>query len=514
MIGKVGTVPTGVSVGTVKRQRGFVWTLGSGTVVFVSAVLVAFARSYSLAGSIAIFVLIGAIVAASIRPIAGVYAIVFLTLIGDSDTAPWLLFSWNFSSRETSLYLSEKLFISPLEVLVVATTIFWLISDRPRGIVTGPVFRATALFVGFVAYGFVFGIGSGGDIRVALFEGRAMFLLLPIYMLIVNLFDAAALKRLMWTAVAASLVNALVALLYFDGLNSVERAGLEALGEHAAALQWNVILVLTIMLFFYSAGSIWLRVLMLTVCLPVMFVYVTAQRRAAVVGLVLAVGVVLLAMLWHRRGRFLVLAPILFIVLVGYVGVFWNSTSSAGFPAQAIKTIVASDQISEEDRGSGLYRQIENFDLNFTIRSAPLTGLGFGREFYRPIALPDISFFEFYRYIPHNTILWMWIKTGFLGFMSMFLMFAVAIRAGAQTFVTRAHTMNGLLALLGVTYVLMYIVFAFVDIAWDARSMVLLALSFALCSQHERDRPAWEEPAPEHESSNAGGIVRLGAGVN
>ena len=47
-----------------------------------------------------------------------------------------------------------------------------------------------------------------------------------------------------------------------------------------------------------------------------------------------------------------------------------------------------------------------------TIKAKPITGLGFGQRFYRPFPLPDISFFPFYEYMPHNSVLWIWIKTG------------------------------------------------------------------------------------------------------
>ncbi len=375
MISKVGDAPSMVSVESVRRQRGVVWAIGSAAVVLLCAVLVTFAGSYSLGGSIAVLVLIGAIVAASIRPILGVYAIVFLTLIGDSVTAPWLLFSWNFSSRETLLYLSDKLFISPLEVLVAATTLFWLLGDRPRRFVAGPVFWATAVFTCFVGYGFVYGFVRGGDLRISLFEGRAMFLLLAVYALIVNMFDADALRRLTWTALAAILVHALVAMGHYNGLSNLERDGLESLGEHPAAVHWNVILILAIVLLVYPAGSAWFRFVVFAMCVPVGFVYLAAQRRAAIAGLVVAVAVVLLSLLWQRRAKFFVIAPVLAIVLAGYTAAFWNSTSTLGFPAQAIKTIIgAEDALSEEDRGSDMYRQIENFDLNYTIRA--LAGAG------------------------------------------------------------------------------------------------------------------------------------------
>ena len=128
-----------------------------------------------------------------------------------------------------------------------------------------------------------------------------------------------------------------------------------------------------------------------------------------------------------------------------------------------------------------MYREFERYDLWYTIRSDPLRGLGFGRQFYQPITLPDISFFVFWQYLPHNSILWVWIKTGFLGFVAMLYLFARTVQRGAIT-VARVTDPNHLafsIAALG--YVIMYIVFAYVDIAWDARATIFLAFAMAWC---------------------------------
>ncbi len=92
----------------------------------------------------------------------------------------------------------------------------------------------------------------------------------------------------------------------------------------------------------------------------------------------------------------------------------------------------------------------------------------------------------------------------------MLLMFAVVIRAGARTFFSRTDELSRVLALVGLAYVFMYIVFAWVDIAWDARSLVFLALSFALCSQYERDdldRVVRPELAEQELSTIDGGVI-------
>ncbi len=91
---------------------------------------------------------------------------------------------------------------------------------------------------------------------------------------------------------------------------------------------------------------------------------------------------------------------------------------------QAVKTVIAPGQLSLEDQSSDLYRQIEAYDIWYTIRSNELFGVGFGQQFLRPWQLPDISFFVFWEYMPHNSILWIWMKMGIGGFMAMLYLIA------------------------------------------------------------------------------------------
>ena len=98
-----------------------------------------------------------------------------------------------------------------------------------------------------------------------------------------------------------------------------------------------------------------------------------------------------------------------------------------GFGAIAIKSVIAPGALSKEDESSDLYRRIENYDLVYTAHAKPLTGVGFGKPFYRPVPLPDISFDVFYQYIPHNSILWIWLKTGYLGFVALLFVIAATL---------------------------------------------------------------------------------------
>jgi hypothetical protein len=425
------------------------------------------------------------------RPIAGVYLIMFCTLIGDNATASWYPFAKNMSSSESIFYLGDGVIVSPLEVFLVVTMIAWLLNYQDRlgqQVRVGRQFRRGTLlyplmgFTFFVLYGYVQGMRTGGDRNVALWEMRPLLYVPLFYVLVTQLLTTRRqYVRLFQVAMVAVFVHAVFAINYFRGLPAVERAELESLGEHGASIHIDALLLLVLALLLIKGCSPLLRVGMLLLAIPCIAAYAMAERRAAVVALV--VGIVMFSIVLHRRNRraFWWFVPITTVVGLGYLAAFWNAQGSLGFAAQAIKSVIAPGQLSEADRSSDVYREFERYDLWYTIRSDPLRGLGFGRQFYQPIPLPDISFFVFWQYLPHNSILWVWIKMGFFGFVSMLFLFARTVQRGAINVARIADPNHLAFAIAALGYVAMYIVFAYVDIAWDARATIFLAFAMAWC---------------------------------
>jgi O-antigen ligase len=159
--------------------------------------------------------------------------------------------------------------------------------------------------------------------------------------------------------------------------------------------------------------------------------------------------------------------------------VFWHSSGTLGFPAQAIKSVVAPSELSQRDQSSDAYRVAESHDIVFTIKSSPLTGIGFGKPFYRPIPLPAITVFQLSQYITHNSILWVWMKVGVLGFLAMLYLFGSTISTGARNLLRIQRGPFAVVTFVSVAYVTMYAVFCYVDIGWDRQNMLLLGLAMA-----------------------------------
>lgn len=483
------------------RQSRQVWWMGYLVVVGGGFFIAAFARRritepwIGLTLGLFLLILLGWL----IRPRVALYMTIGLTAVSDTVTVAWFPFVKNFSSRESISFIADALTISPLDVsLLVGFAITGIRNYAATGrlVEPSPLLRPIAIFTGFVIFGFARGIVlGGGDVRIAVLEGRALFYLGLVFAIASNVCtEARHLRYAMWWLLAGVLVQSLLSVGYLNGLDPAQREEVESLNEHGSALGHNLLILGVVSLLMFRARAGKERLLLLAALVPTVFVYMVAQRRAGVAALAIAVLLLLVLLFWRRRALFWFVAPLTGAITVGYLGVFWNSTSSLGFPAQAIKSVIAPGSASAADQSSDLYRLIEAFDLHFTIRTDPLKGLGFGRPFYRPVPLPDITDFELSIYLPHNSILWFWIKTGFAGFATMFYVLGKMVMLGANRARRLADGIDVTVAQLGVLFVVMFTVYTYVDISWDSRNMVFLGLAAAICAF---PLPAEEPPAQD-----------------
>jgi hypothetical protein len=495
------------------RRNARVWwvlyaiVMGAG--LFVAAV--AYKRSTQLYLGVAAGALLLLLALWTRFPRVALGATIGLALVGDQVTVRWFPFNKNLSSRESIFYITDALSVNPLEMVLV----FGLVTVAYRNYVaTGRPLRSAPLvwpfviFLGFVLFGLVNGIGTGGDLRIAIFEARPLIYLPLLYVLIVNVCETRAdYRRMFWAALTAIFVQSLLSLYYLGSLPAAVRDGLEDLNEHGSSIGMNLLFVMLIGSLVYRKIPTRLTFIFLFASIPVMVVYLVSQRRAAIVALGAAMMLLAVTLLWRQRRTFWKDVPIAVLLTAGYVGAFWNSETSAGFPAQAIKTVVAPDEATEKDQSSDLYREIERFDLHYTIRDAPLTGQGFGQPFLRPVPLPDISSFEFHEYLPHNSLLWVWIKTGFFGFVALLYVLARAIMLGVDRYRRTPAGVNALIGASSLFFIVMYSVFLYVEIAWEPRNVTLLALAMAACtgplleerSSAVAEGAAEEEPPDEPE---------------
>lgn len=91
-------------------------------------------------------------------------------------------------------------------------------------------------------------------------------------------------------------------------------------------------------------------------------------------------------------------------------------------------------------------------------------GLGFGKPFLQPVLLPNIITLDpYYNYVPHNTIYWIWMRLGPIGYFALWYLFgAIIIRGCLIARQLRDHYLQ-LVAIYIVAIVFMEVVVAFAD---------------------------------------------------
>ena len=105
--------------------------------------------------------------------------------------------------------------------------------------------------------------------------------------------------------------------------------------------------------------------------------------------------------------------------------------------------------------------------------------------------MPDISFFEWWEYFPHNSIMWIWLKMGVGGFFAMIFLVGYAIMTGVRA----AWRMPGgdlsASALTATLYLIMHFIFAYADISWDAQSMLYVGMMMGIIGsiEHVTSKP-------------------------
>ncbi|MEJ2711176.1 MAG: hypothetical protein P8074_26450 [Anaerolineales bacterium] len=444
-------------------------------------------REPGLSFVIWLFYLMGA-GAILLQPRYGIYLVVCLGLAGDAILSPWFPFVKNFSSRESILFINDAIIVNPLELYLALIFLSWFIrvvSQRKVQAYRGELFRPAMIFLGFVFLGFAYGIYTGGNLNIALWEVRPLIYLIIMLILTSNLLEKREhVVAVVWSAMLGIFLEGVLGNLYVWLNLRGNVAGVNAITDHPAAVHMNTLIVFFLAVWLYKVSPA-KRVILMFMVPVVLVTYIATQRRAAFVTLAIALIIITFLLFKENRTAFWVIVPIAGFIGLSYLLVFWNQSGPLGLPAQAIKSIIAPGKLNAADQASNAYRDIENFNLHFTIRNKPLTGVGFGQKFYVVIPLPDISFFQWWQYFPHNSIIWIWLKTGIGGFFSMLYLVGLSIMLGARALWRMPRNELSAVVLTALLYIIMHFIFAYVDMGWDSQSMVYIGVMMGVINRLE-----------------------------
>jgi O-antigen ligase len=355
---------------------------------------------------------------------------------------------------------------SPLELLLILTLLSAVAHQlvSRRRLLAGGAFAAPMLILlAVLVAGQVRGAVAGGDLTIALWESRYLFYIVVCYLVVVNTVRTEAHVNAMTGVFLAG-----TALYAVEGayrrVALVDTGSLGVIREFAYSHEVVVFLVAAIILVLAQqifGAPRWQRIIGM-LALPVLsFTLLATERRAGILVLIVCFVAFALLLLVTRRAAFFLLAVPLMLSFVLYLPLFWNSGGIAGQPARAVRSLVQPDS---RDAQSDTYRRLETMNVRATILSDPVFGVGFGREFLMVVPLADLSWWPFWRYEPHNQVLWVWLKTGMYGFVAFWALMGIALATAANAARRLSRSSSRTFAVLALSVIVGSLVFSYVDL--------------------------------------------------
>jgi hypothetical protein len=386
-------------------------------------------------GLLVVMILLGVML---IWPVAGIYALMICAVVVEQEAL-------NYPIGTDSLYvyywptrlqgLPERP-IGFFALFILALIIIINLAKRMGApLKLGPLFWPFALMLGCVVIGVVHGLTSGGNLRIIVLEVRPFWYLFVTYLLAYNLIGHKKhVITLLWILVLGTFIKAIqgtyIVYAYLGGHLSDQN---EIMAHEQS---FFFILVLLIICLSWMLGRMRLLMWFALISTPFLIIALLANNRRAdylalVVGLV---GAWLFAIVVRpeRRRSLITSGVIVGLVFGAYVLAFQHSTGSFGKVANAVVSTISSSNADARDAASNAYRYAENADLKYTETLSPIIGYGFGKPFLQPVPLANIITLDpYYLYIPHNTVLWVWMRLGPPGYFALwFLIGSFVIRAG------------------------------------------------------------------------------------
>jgi hypothetical protein len=312
--------------------------------------------------------------------------------------------------------------------IVILVWILKASQARAWGLPKSPVNKALVAFAALLAVAIGVGLMHHAQLKYDLWEFRSWLYLLVSYLLAAAfLRTKQALDALLWTIVLGSGFKALQGTYIFFDYARAMRPRPEAILGHEESFFFGVFVTLTVALWLYQVrGNLRTTA---TCLLPFVLIADMANARRTA-WLVIAVSMaVLFATSWvtmPSRRRFLRrLLLVLVISSAVYLPLYWNHNGTLAQPARATRSQIAP---STRDESSDVYRQEEDVNLRLSIQSAGVLGTGFGIPIDYVVPIANITSFDpMIDYIPHDGLLWIWLRVGIQGEIVFWCLIATSI---------------------------------------------------------------------------------------
>lgn len=407
------------------------------------------------------------------------------------------------------------IYATPLELFLVLVLAVWLVkgfANRTLAFPKSTLSFAMIAFGALVAIGWVRGVTGGGSFQDSLLELRPWLYLLITFVVSSQLIRTEKHLRVLLVVLAIGIgikgLQGVVTLLTHPGRP-------QAILAHEESFLFGLYMAILAGLWLMRG---WGRLrLLMTVLFPFVLVSdIANQRRTAwaVAAAVLVAVFVLCYMRFPERRRTIFMLAIIGCVLAGiyWVG-FSNDPGLLGQPARAVLSQLAP---SVRDQSSNQYRDVENVNLGIAIRNSMPVGTGFGHPIPQAVPNVDISNIDsFISYLPHNGILYVWLRLGLLGIVAFWLFVGVAVMTAINTFRRQQSQTALIISMSVICAVIAYVVQGEYDMGlyWFRIAIVVGCLLGALESVRRlnRDQLSAGHPAPApHSAARGAAAARVG----
>ncbi|MGA9362891.1 MAG: O-antigen ligase family protein [Bacteroidota bacterium] len=477
-----------------KTKRGlFGVLLLVGASVLLSAVIV-LSGGNVLAGA-AFLALLIVVFVTLYRVDWGLYLLVFLVFFFDQFAPPGypalgyeVGYFRNLNAIQYLPTIKEGV-VTPMELQLFLIFFVWVLTAALRKdvqLIPVPLkFTAVTFFLA-VTGAVVYGQARGGDFVAALWEVRGLFYLGILFFFVPQVIQTQKqIQTLIWVCIAGISFKA------FQGAWRFAANGfsfgwwpniVETYTNHEDPVFFITLFMLLSALSLFGGEPRQRRALTLLL-IPLVLGYIAAQRRATYISLLVTLAAFIVLMPKKERWITMKVAGAFLLIFVVYLGVFWNSNSKLGLVAVQFKSTITDEGgvRGEKDLLSKLYRDGENYDLATTFRSEPFIGIGFGKAYEMVVRLWGADAMKLGSYVPHNQILWIFVKMGIIGGFLFWFFFNSFVFRTAMIFSKLTQPYLKVVCIICVISVVGQLVVSYVDMQLNwTRNMVHLGLLMGL----------------------------------
>lgn len=468
--------------------------VGSGTITLIvivvaASVLLLLTTANPLVAALPLLLTIGLFLFVALPMRVPLFALVFLASLSDVSelklpsgvlwSPPQFVLNPLLFENLNKVFPIEALRFSATDLLYTSIAVVALVRVAFRirvdsaGRAPGTNVLYVTLAVAFLAAVWLelWGVGvRGGDFKQSLWQMRQLFWFPTVTALFsYSIRDARDFHRAVNLIIGAACIKIAIAMRFY--FTVARPAGYEpaTLTSHYDSIIFVVAIVALAIRFLHEVT--WKNgLLLVTVGGYIMLGIVLNNRRLAFVNLFVSLFIAFIIFRGPIKKQIIKFGILLLPLVAAYVMVGQRRDDVIFKPAKLIMSVV-----SQKDRSSDT-RDIENFNLLVTLKQQKLLGNGWGHEYIEFVQADDISkLFAQYRYIAHNSVLWMWTIGGLVGFTLLWMPLCLGIFLARRAYFFARNSSDRCAAAIALTMLVTYMMQAWGDLGTQGLTASLTA---------------------------------------